>query len=248
MRAFSRGLRPTALGAGSDGPILPGPAPLPAVDVRSFNGRALARRLRLGPAFRGRGRAGGRPVGRAQLESYLRRRTARRIETQLADAIDLMVAACAPGRASPMPWKTAIRESRRPLRPQLEDVVGRFVSRDDPRTVYHGLTEHVPLETFLLFASALSVQSETGGSLAPTLASVGRTIRDRIEIARRIRSNSAQSEVSTVAVILADVLHCVGGVGHESRSDAGSFWPRRSANGRSRARSCCKRSAWCGCR
>ena len=35
-----------------------------------------------------------------------------------------------------------------------------------------------------------------------TLASVGRTIRDRIEIARRIRSNSAQSEVSTLAVLL----------------------------------------------
>ena len=31
---------------------------------------------------------------------------------------------------------------------------------------------------------------------------MGRTIRDRIEIARRIRSNSAQSEVSTLAVFL----------------------------------------------
>ncbi len=98
--------------------------------------------------------------------------------------------------------ENAMRESRRPLRPQLEDVVGRIRFGDDPRTVYHGLTQRVPLETFLLFASALSVQSETGGSLAPTLASVGRTIRDRIEIARRIRSNSAQSEVSTVAVML----------------------------------------------
>ena len=65
-----------------------------------------------------------------------------------------------------------------------------------------GLTQRVPLETFLLFSSALAVQSETGGSLAPTLASVGRTIRDRIEIARRIRSNSAQSEVSTLAVMM----------------------------------------------
>jgi Flp pilus assembly protein TadB len=34
------------------------------------------------------------------------------------------------------------------------------------------------------------------------LAGVGRTIRDRIEIARRIRSNSAQSGVSTLAVML----------------------------------------------
>ena len=62
-----------------------------------------------------------------------------------------------------------------------------------PRAGYRGLTKRVPLETFLLFTSALTVHWETGGSLAPTLASVGRTIRDRIEIARRIRSNSAQS-------------------------------------------------------
>ena len=113
-----------------------------------------------------------------------------------------MVAALGAGAGVTDALENAMRESRRPLRPQLEDVVGRIRFGDDPRTVYHGLTQRVPLETFLLFSSALSVQSETGGSLAPTLASVGRTIRDRIEIARRIRSNSAQSEVSTLAVMM----------------------------------------------
>ncbi len=113
-----------------------------------------------------------------------------------------MVAALRAGASVADALENAMGESRSPLRPQLEEVVGRIRFGDDPRTVYHGLTERVPLETFLLFASALSVQSETGGSLAPTLASVGRTIRDRIEIARRIRSNSAQSEVSTLAVLL----------------------------------------------
>ncbi len=137
-----------------------------------------------------------------QLESYLAVRRTARIETQLADAIDLMVAALGAGAGVTDALQSATGESRPPLRPQLEDLVGRIRFGDDPRTVYRGLTERVPLETFLLFASALSVQSETGGSLAPTLASVGRTIRDRIEIARRIRSNSAQSEVSTLAVLL----------------------------------------------
>ena len=137
-----------------------------------------------------------------QLESYLAARQTARIETQLADAIDLMVAALGAGAGVADALENAMRESRSPLRPQLEEVVGRIRFGDDPRTVYHGLTQRVPLETFLLFSSALSVQSETGGSLAPTLASVGRTIRDRIEIARRIRSNSAQSEVSTLAVLL----------------------------------------------
>jgi Flp pilus assembly protein TadB len=138
----------------------------------------------------------------SQLESYLASRNTAKIETQLADAIDLMVAALGAGAGITDALENAMSESRGPLRPQLEEVVGRIHFGESPRMVYHGLAQRVPLETFLLFSSALSVQSETGGSLAPTLASVGRTIRDRIEIARRIRSNSAQSEVSTLAVLL----------------------------------------------
>jgi len=134
-------------------------------------------------------------------EAFLAAGRTARIETQLADAIDLMVAALRAGAGVADALENALVESRSPLRPQLEEIVGRIRYGDNPRTVYHGLAQRVPLETFLLFASALSVQAETGGSLAPTLASVGRTIRDRIEIARRVRSNSAQSEASTVAVL-----------------------------------------------
>ena len=59
----------------------------------------------------------------------------------------------------------------------------------------------MPLETFLLFSSALSVHWEVGGSLAPTLATVGRTIRDRIEISRRIRAMTTQARVSIISVL-----------------------------------------------
>ena len=37
-----------------------------------------------------------------------------------------------------------MRESRSPLRPQLEEVVGRIRYGDDPRTVYRGLTRTRP--------------------------------------------------------------------------------------------------------
>ena len=134
-----------------------------------------------------------------------------------------MVAALGAGAGVADALENAMRESRGPLRPQLEDVVGRIHFGDNPRTVYHGLTQRVPLETFLLFASALSVQSETGGSLAPTLASVGRTIRDRIEIARRIRSNSAQSEASTLAVLLLTYFIALVRVADQSRANGRKF-------------------------
>jgi len=136
-----------------------------------------------------------------QLESHLAAGSAAKIETQLADSIDLMVGALGAGASVADALDNAMRESQRPLRLQLEDMIGRIRLGDDPQAVYRNLAERVPLETFLLFSSALAVQWETGGSLAPTLAGVGRTIRDRVEISRRIRSNSSQSEISTLAVL-----------------------------------------------
>src|SRR4029077_2279866 len=49
--------------------------------------------------------------------------------------------------------------------------------------------------------TALSVHWEVGGSLAPTLAGVGRTVRDRAETARRIRGQTAEARASIAAVL-----------------------------------------------
>jgi tight adherence protein B len=59
----------------------------------------------------------------------------------------------------------------------------------------------VPLETFALFTAALAVHWEVGGTLAPTLAVVGRAIRDRIALTRRIRALTAEARVSIIAVL-----------------------------------------------
>jgi Flp pilus assembly protein TadB len=137
-----------------------------------------------------------------QLEGYLAERRVARIETQLADAIDLMTGSLQAGGGLTGALENAIRETRPPLRPQLEDVLGRVRFGDDPQAVLRSLAARVPLETFRLFASVLSVHWEVGGSLAPTLATVGRQIRDRIELSRRLRSLTVQSRASTIAVLL----------------------------------------------
>src|SRR6202043_1613176 len=136
-----------------------------------------------------------------QLESLRISAVTFRIEQQLSDAIDLMVAALQAGAGTLSALENAVQEARRPLRAQLTEVLGRIRYGDDPQLVLHALEQRVPLEVFRLFVSALSVHWETGGSLAPTLATVGRVVRDRIEVSRRIRSLTAQSRVSVVAVM-----------------------------------------------
>lgn len=137
----------------------------------------------------------------SQVESYIASRQVAKLENQLADAIDIMIGAVGAGASVGTAIEAAITECRAPLRPYLEEVAGRIRLGDEPAEVFRSLAVRVPLETVLLFTSALSVHWEVGGKLSSTLATVGKTVRDRIEVARRIRSNSAQSQFSTLAII-----------------------------------------------
>lgn len=137
----------------------------------------------------------------AQLEAYLAARRIARIETQLADAIDLMVAALGAGRGC----NRSLDQRRERVAPAASLAIGR---RDRPhppgRQSARGLSQPCPAcaaGDVLAVHLGISVHWETGGSLAPILAGVGRTIRDRIEIARRIHSNGTQSQMSTLAVL-----------------------------------------------
>lgn len=137
----------------------------------------------------------------SQLESFLHAQYVAKLETQLADAIDIMVGALGAGAAVGPAIASATEEVDSPLKPYLTEISGRIRLGDEPMEVFRSLADRVPLETFLLFSSALAVHWEVGGRLAPTLATVGRTIRDRIDINRRIQSNIAQSQFSTFAII-----------------------------------------------
>lgn len=137
----------------------------------------------------------------SQLESFLAARRVGKLETQLADAVDIMVGAMGAGAGVAGALDSAIQETRNPLRGQLEDVLGRIRFGDQPQAVFKSLSIRIPLEPFLLFSSTLAIHWEVGGSLAPTLATVGRTIRDRIDISRRISSNTAQSQLSTLMIL-----------------------------------------------
>ena len=123
------------------------------------------------------------------------------IEMQLAEAIDLLVGSLRAGASLLSSFESALQESDRPLRPYLQEVAGRIRLGDDPRAAVSELTAQVPLETFRLFATSLAVHWEVGGSLATTLGTVGRTVRDRIELSRRVRAQGVEAHAS-VAVVL----------------------------------------------
>ncbi len=56
---------------------------------------------------------------------------------------------------------------------ELQEMVARLRLGDAPLDVFDLLQQRVPIETFRLFCTTLSVNWEVGGGLAHTLASIG---------------------------------------------------------------------------
>ena len=134
-----------------------------------------------------------------QLEAMFADRRVQSVEAELADAIDLMVGTLRAGAGMIEALESAVRESHPPLNEQLDEVAGRIRFGDDPQTVFRSLTAAGTAGDIFALRLRPFGQLGGGGSLASTLATVGRTIRDRIEISRRIRAMTSQVRISIIA-------------------------------------------------
>lgn len=134
------------------------------------------------------------------VEAQLAARRFAKLERQLIDMIDLIVGSLKAGAGVLDSFDNALRETGKPLRPLIESIVARIRLGDRPQQAMRDLGV-VPLETFRLFSFTMSVHWEVGGSLAPALATVARSIRDRIEVAARVRGQSAQAKASVFGIM-----------------------------------------------
>ena len=129
------------------------------------------------------------------------KRRAVKLETQLTEAIDLIVGALHAGAGTLDALDSAARELREPLRSHLRDMIGAIRLGDAPAEALEDLYRAVPLESYRLFAFTLSVHEETGGSLAPTLSMVARSIRDNVDLKRRVNAETTQAQASVFGIL-----------------------------------------------
>lgn len=122
-------------------------------------------------------------------------------EQQLADALDLMVAGLLSGASIVEALESAGRETRQPLGDLLLEGTGRLRLGARPAEVLDEFTQRVPTDSMRLFTQVLKVQWQVGGALTPAIAAVARTIRDRIQTTRRVRSQSAEVRFSVIAIL-----------------------------------------------
>ena len=135
-----------------------------------------------------------------QVEATWAERKRRRMQEQLADAIDMMIASIKAGASLNAALESTLPHLRSPLDGEFDLLVGRIRLGDDPVDALLGMANRVPLEPFQLFSQAVAITWTTGGRLSQTLSNIARTIRDRIELTRRLNSMTMQARLSVVSV------------------------------------------------
>jgi tight adherence protein B len=136
-----------------------------------------------------------------ELDAWVYEARLTKIEAQLADSIDLLVASLGAGSSLQASLAQAADYCENPLKTELSGLVARLRLGETPVDAFHLLEKRVPTETFQLLATSLVVNWQAGGELAETLSGVGKTIRDRLAISRQVRTLSTQGRLTTITVI-----------------------------------------------
>jgi tight adherence protein B len=142
------------------------------------------------------------------------RRARRRadLSKQLPDAIDLMVQSLRAGHPINPAFNAIAREMPDPIATELGIVADAISYGDDLATAVDEMARRIGIEDYNYLAVAITIQHSTGGNLASVLESLGRVIRDRFAMERKIRALSAEGRitaivVSAVPIMLAGFLH-----------------------------------------
>jgi tight adherence protein B len=118
------------------------------------------------------------------------------VQERAADAVGAIAAAVRSGSSLPQALRYAAGEASPPIRGELERLVADLdtgIAMDDALTAW---AAHRPSPDTDLVVAALELHRRSGGDLPAVLDQVSATIRDRVGIAREVRSLTAQARLS----------------------------------------------------
>jgi tight adherence protein B len=143
---------------------------------------------------------------------WLRQRRIRQIESQLADAIDMVKRSLRAGNPLVSTFRTVAENLDGPLAAEFGLTAADLSYGSDPRSALLAMLERVPSMPLMGFITAILVQRETGGNLAETLDHISAVIRERFRFDRKLLTLSAEGRLSAwiltlIPFVLAAVLH-----------------------------------------
>lgn len=147
---------------------------------------------------------GGAVVGLSMPWGYLYYRKWHRlgeIHRQLPDALELMGRALRAGHALFVGMKMVGSELRDPIAGEFQRGFDEIsMGASVPESLGH-LADRVELMDVKFFVTSVNIQRETGGNLAEIIDSLGRLIRKRFELKKKVKALSADGRISAVILL-----------------------------------------------
>ena len=136
------------------------------------------------------------------------------IHRQLPDALELIARALRAGHALFVGMKMVGSEMRDPIGGEFQRGFDEIsMGASVPESMSH-MADRVDLMDMKFFVTSVNIQRETGGNLAEIIDLLGRLIRKRFELKKKVRALSAEGRISAVILIslpfgMALVLHLI---------------------------------------
>jgi tight adherence protein B len=142
----------------------------------------------------------GAPLGLALPVLYVlgeRASRARKISSQLPDALDMMVRSLRAGHGVSAGFKLVATEMPTPIAVEFGRCFEEMQAGGNFREAVRHMTERVPDNLDLrIFATSLIIQHDTGGNLVEILEKIAHTVRERFKFNGKLRALTTEVRVS----------------------------------------------------
>ena len=125
-----------------------------------------------------------------------------KIEEQFPQALDVLKRGLQAGYAFTEAIKLVCEETQGELSKEFYVLFNQINFGTDVRTSLMVFVQRVPLTSAMAFASAVSIQKETGGNLAEKIEGLSKLIRQRFTFRRRVRTLTAEGRLSGWVLVL----------------------------------------------
>jgi tight adherence protein B len=142
----------------------------------------------------------------------VRKRASRlgKFEENLPDAIDLFTRTMRAGHNIHSGLETIAEETADPIKMEFRKVVEEMSLGQPIEPALHGLGDRIPILDLKFFITGLILQRQTGANMVGVLESLSTLVRERLNMAAKMRAHTAQQRFSAALLCLMPIVVGLG--------------------------------------
>src|ERR1700758_1805595 len=114
------------------------------------------------------------------------------------------------GRHIPSGLETIATEPADPVRMEFKKLMEELALGSQVEPALHGLGRRVPLLDLKFFITSLILQRQTGANMVSVLESLSMLVRERLNMAAKLKAHTAQQRLSAALLCLLPVVVGIG--------------------------------------